>query len=85
MKLTYLHVISIPRKEFRNLLFEGNYGHILFVRIEYTSDSVASIQHSWKPANRRMWREVDLQTTDGFRRTVLKLVALKHTICWDLQ
>lgn len=58
MKLTYLHVISIPRKEFRNLLFEGNYGHILFVRIEYTSDSVASIQHSWKPANRRMWREV---------------------------
>lgn len=60
MKLTYLHVISIPRKEFRNLLFEGNYGHILFVRIEYTSDSVVSIQHSWKPANRRMWREVDL-------------------------
>ena len=50
MKLTYLHVISIPRKEFRNLLFEGNYGYILFVKIEYTSDSVASIQHGWKPA-----------------------------------
>lgn len=42
---TYSHVIGVPKEEFCNLLLEGNYGHILFARVEYTSDSVAFIQH----------------------------------------
>ena len=42
---TYSHVIGVPKEEFHNFLLEGNYGHIFFARIEYTSDSVAFIQY----------------------------------------